>query len=132
MEAYLKSQGLWQITQGTPPCPKTAGTTAITVELAAMTEWDLLDNKAVGAIALRVSPQYQHHLKSTSASILSKLKTKTGGEMCYAAIFNEFQHAITYKISGNKHPCSEINKLTRIFNQLTIAKSNILDTIKAM
>src|SRR5688572_23614262 len=108
MRAYLQSQGVWRYTNGNIPRISFANADQPTpAERKANVKWFSEDDKANGAIQLRVAPSLSEHFGNTSQATWNNLKTACGTPGA-AAIFGDFRSAITLRISGLKHPLPEI------------------------
>src|SRR5208283_2253293 len=123
MTAYLRSQGLWQMTAGSRPRPASLPSTAtpedITARDALQTDWDDKNDQALGIIALRMSFALQTaYMKPAAEDTWTALKTAFDVPSS-AAMFADIKTAMAFKLSGTRDPLPEIMRLNEIFERLS-------------
>jgi len=118
MKAWLRSKGLWQITNGNekkfPQVPDTESTTNRQANYKACMEWDNKDDQAYRSILLQVNPSVAV-LAASSATAMAAWAAF--GQISTLAIFTEFKSVISQKIS-TANPALDIckgNSQTPIF-----------------
>ena len=138
MTAYLHLKGLWQIVDGFdsfPPnilgkkCHVQAAdeTTSEVIDppeaelveacQAKQLEWLNRDDQVRGIIMLLISQSLKQHLnekaKTTWANLQGAFSKQTPSE---SSIFNDFQKLINLSITGNCHPCADMDNMCRTFH----------------
>ncbi|EEB89024.1 hypothetical protein MPER_12932, partial [Moniliophthora perniciosa FA553] len=96
-------------------------------------DWDEKNDRAIGSICLRLSPSLRHHKtdSDTAATLWTTLKgtyDKAGPGIVYA----DFKQAVSFKVSGNVHPLTEINKLWTLLERLKTNGVNLTGSVRAM
>ena len=139
MSNYLHAKGLWQYVRGLVPRPKDApptGTAAAPIASTAeaaekQLAWDIKDDEANGLIMLKVAYSLHGQQGITSYHSWESLNTMFNIQGA-AALFNDFQKVVNYRISGSKHPGAEIDALAEMLDRLHANSIELSDFIKAM
>jgi len=152
MQAYLRMQDLWDVVSGASS-PPTKPTGIIRDVAATETEaarririppsqeeldvyqalwgpWSKEDNKALGAITLRLTPNLRHHLAATSRTSWDNLLAAFGVPSQSAA-FADFTQVVNIKLSGN-NPIPEMERMQTLFGRLDTAGYEFTDRFEAM
>ena len=148
MKSFLMSQGQWRVL--THPCPRdiTLDKNGAELELDKMPsqesidenqnkieEWDNDNQKAVGNIMLRLTPQIQGNLTSETmdgAGLLWDHLEKQYGKPGIIATYLEFKAAMDIKISDNEDPTTAIDKMTAHFARCNVSGLEVPDHFQAM
>ena len=81
MQSFLQLQDLWEVVDGThrTPTALTPGATAsqITAYNTAYADWNVADNKATGAITLRITAHLRHYRSANQSA-----RTLLSAEYC--------------------------------------------------
>ena len=113
MTAFLRSQGLWRIVNGTFTQPE---------DVDAGNKWDVSDDMAQGQMTLHLDPTIRNQVGATSTTTWTNL-ANAFGTTGVSKIFGDFRTLIQFRMSGSQHPSAEIEK----FNMhLQMLKSNRL------
>ena len=141
VSAYLKTQGLWSYVSGIteePPIVANPGTIrsgATPSEIAThemllkdyeavktkADTWNIEDDKAMGIIALKLTPSMQYLLKKFSKETWENIFDTPGA----AGIFVHFRAAINFKMDEKKDPSVHISKLQTAVDNLSVNKFKI-------
>ena len=136
MQSYLQMQEIWEVVigeyrmprepvgttrqQGTGPTATTVAVPPTDAEMAQYraehSAWNKADNKALGALTLRLAPQIRHYRAATSRTTWTNLVTAFGGTSM-SAIYADFKQVINVKLSGG-NPVSEIERMATLFGRL--------------
>src|SRR5882672_4168953 len=150
MESYLQMQDCWDVvnrTNAAPIAPRPTrrqegtGTDAriITVSVpqeeidafqAAFTPWRKLNDKALGAITLRLAAHLHHH-RVAGARETWQVLANLYGDSSYSATYSDFKQVLGIKLSGN-NPIPEIKQMATLFGRLTGNKFELPDPVEAM
>ena len=153
VSVYLKMQGLWSYVSGVteePPVVANPGTlhsgatpsetvthkTLLKDYEAAKTKadaWNIMieDDKAMGIIALKLTPSMQYLLKKFSKETWENIK-KLFDTPGAAGIFVHFRAAINFKMDEKKDPSVQISKLQTAVDNLSANKFEINKKMQAM
>ncbi|KAF8631363.1 hypothetical protein AX14_010945, partial [Amanita brunnescens Koide BX004] len=151
VSTYLKMQGLWSyvsgiteeppvvanpgsIRSGATPSEVTTHETLLREYEAAKTKadaWNIEDNKAMGIIALKLTPSMQYLLKEFSKETWENIK-KLFDTPRAAGIFIHFRAAINFKMDEKKDPSAQISKLQTAVDNLSANKFEINEKMQAM
>ncbi|KAF8798350.1 hypothetical protein BYT27DRAFT_7123076 [Phlegmacium glaucopus] len=135
MAAYLKMQGLWQITKGSvnrPQSPAISASDAAAVATrVAIRLWDLKDDQALGTIMLRLAESVRHEEGATSYMTWQNLE-KSYAKQRPSLIFADFKEATSFRISGNGNPIPEMDKLFTLLERLKANEVELPARIQAM
>src|SRR6204780_4501629 len=148
MSSYLMTQDLWDLVSIDPPAePKHSyamegtGDTARRVRVPP-TEAELAeyktelnafkkeDNKALGAIVLRLATHLRHHRGDTARITWENLKGQFGATSVSAS-FADFKNAISLKLSGG-NPIPEIERMATLFGRLADNELEVSDNMEAL
>ena len=136
MRAWLRSKGLWQITNGNekkfPELDPSASHAACEANYKQRMDWDNKDNQAYGTIFLRVNPSVAVIATSllTAKEVWEALHTAFG-TTGPSAIFADFKNAVSKKISA-ANPAIDIMEMNESFQRLMAANIIIPEVIQAM
>ena len=114
MTAFLRSQGLWRIVNGTTTCLDE------TASLDAANKWDVSDDMAKGQITLCLDPTICNQVGATSTTTWTNL-ANAFGTSGVSKIFGDFHSLVQFRISGSQHPSAEIEQFNMHLQRL---KSN--------
>ena len=145
MMSYLQLQELWEVVDGnlripTAPTPTTAadGTTTAPTRavMAAYNEeyakWNTADNKATGAITLRVHASLRHYrtANQSARTFWANLRNAFGAASM-SAIYADFKAVIGTKLSGG-NPISEMERMATLFGRLATNQVVIAPQLQAL
>src|SRR5882672_8058525 len=150
MESYLQMQDCWDVVNGTnaaPIAPRPTRTQegtgtetrVVTVPVPqeeidafqeAFTPWRKLNDKALGAITLRLAAHLRHHRVAGARETWQVLATLYGGSL-YSATYSDFKQVLGIKLSGN-NPIPEIERMATLFGRLTANSFDLPDSVEAM
>ena len=151
VSAYLKTQGLWSYISGITAEPAVvaspgslpSGTSPSDIATHerllkeyddAKTKadaWNIEDDKAMGIIALKLTPSMQYLLKKYSKETWENIK-KLFDTPRAAGIFVHFRAAINFKMDEKKDPSVQISKLQTTVDNLSANKFEINEKMQAM
>ena len=130
MRAYLRYQGTWGVL-ARKRCPVPADTSKLTnSEINDMEEWDEKDDKALGAISLRLKPSMHQHIKGTTLDTWNALKS-VYGTPGISVQFSDFMEAIHFQIAEGQNPLNSISSMQSLFERLVKNGLELGDKIKA-
>jgi len=148
MSSYLMTQDLWDLISNDPPAEpqptqriEGVGDTARRVRVPP-TEAELAeykselnafkkeDNKALGAIVLRLATHLRHHRGDTARITWENLKGQFGATSVSAS-FADFKNAISLKLSGG-NPIPEIERMATLFGRLSDNELEVSDNMEAL
>jgi len=157
MQSFLQMQELWEVVGGrlrmpaepirpTAPRPTPPATTTLPVPLAQLeaydnamaahrieyNAWNLADNKALGAITLRLAPQLRHYRTAniTARQIWTNLE-RAFGAPSMSAIFADFRIVMGSKLSGG-NPVPEIERIAELYGRLALNNFPIADSLQGL
>ena len=110
MKGYLQSQGLWRVANGTVTRPADN-------QLVEQAKWDILDDMAQGALALRISPNCRNHIGATSAEMWTALETAYR-QVGISRIYGDFKALVLFRLSGTQHPAAEMEHFNTSLQRL--------------
>jgi len=116
-------QELWDVVDRAHRMPTAltpgAKQSAITAYNAAYVAWNTADNKAIGAITLRVAASLRHYRSAnqTACTFWGNLKTAFGAASM-SAVYADFKLVINTKLSGG-NPVPEMERLATLFDHLS-------------
>ena len=151
VSAYLKMQGLWSYVSGITAEPAEVANPGSLHSGATPSEvvthekllkdyddaktkaiaWGKEDDKAMGIIALKLTPSMQYLLKKYSKETWENIK-KLFDTPGAAGIFVHFRAAINFKMDEKKDPSVQISKLQTAVNKLSANKFEINEKMQAM
>jgi len=133
-------------TRPTAPRPTPPATTALPVQPAQLEvydnamaaycieydAWNLADNKALGAITLRLAPQLRHYQTAniTARAIWTNLE-RAFGALSMSAIFADFRIVMGSKLSGG-NPVPEIERIAELYEHLALNNFPIADSLQGL
>ena len=113
---YFKSQRLWKYISGALPRPTPAA------EMAAIVEWDEIDEQVHAIIAMCLSSNLQTHLGSALSPKTAKQTwdslVASFGQMGISGLIANFHRAAFSKISGTHNPQVEIQAIHTLWEHL--------------
>ena len=150
MVAYLMSQGLWSFANGqsarpeyrpavaavtgvparpgTPDTPYHPAIAAVSAQeeytptAAEYTAWDRSDDMALGNIILRLSPSLQQNFAQyTTSALLWAALVSTFDTTTTASIFKDFKEIFAIRLTADKHPAPQFDRLSAAFGRLGAA-----------
>ena len=112
----------------TIPVPRTA----LMAHNEEYAKWSLADNKATGAITLRIHASLRHYRGAnlTARAFWATLRNAFGAASM-SAIYADFKSVINTKLSGG-NPVSEIEKMATLFGRLATNNVNIAQQLQAL
>jgi len=118
MQSYLQLQDLWEVVDGTHRMPAaltpSASASQTTAYNAAYAVWNTADNKATGAITLRISTSLRHyHSTNQSARTFWSNLKKAFGAASMSAVYADFKQVMNLKLSGG-NPVPEIERMATL------------------
>jgi hypothetical protein len=122
MQSYLQLQDLWEVVDGghrmLAALASTATASETTAYNAAYTAWNVADNKATGAITLRISASLRHYCAANQSArtFWGNLKTAFGAALM-PAVYADFKQVINIKLSGG-NPVPKMEWMVTLFNRL--------------
>jgi hypothetical protein len=135
MRAFLRSQGLWQLSAGLDSRPTEMdpadGTQAEqTANIAAIADWDKRDDMAIGHITLRVSPPIQEQIARLNdlSTVWDHLETKYG-KSTPTTVYKDFKDALSVRLLADNNPLPAIKKMAASFQRLSEAKVTVPEQI---
>ena len=136
MRAWLRSKGLWQITNGNekkfPELDPSASSAAREANYKQRMDWDNKDDQAYGTILLRVNPLVAVVANSSlTAKAIWEALHAAFGTTGPLAIFANFKNAISKKISV-ANPTPNIMEMNENFQWLMATTVVIPEVIQAM
>jgi len=157
MQSFLQMQELWEVVGGrmrmpteptrpAAPRPTPPATTALPVPPAqqevydnamadyqvAYNAWNLADNKALGAITLRLVPQLRHyHTANITARQIWINLERAFGAPSMSAIFADFRIVMGSKLSGG-NPVPEIERIAELYGRLALNNFPIADSLQGL
>ena len=138
MCAFLRAQGLWQyvnshIEHPNILNPKKSTEDELKANKATLTEWDRMDNMAIGHMTLRLSASIQEEVSSlnTAFSIWDHLED-CYGKATPTTIYKDFKEALSVHLHTDQNPSPSMDKMAACFQCLTSAEVDIPEQIKVM
>ena len=125
MTAFLRSQGLWRIVNGTATHPDEA------THVDAANKWDMSDDMAQGQITLCLDPTIRNQVGATSAATWTNL-ANTFGITGVSKVFGDFHTLIQFRMSGSQHPSAEIERFNMHLQRLKSNQVDIPDSIAGL
>ena len=101
MTAFLRSQGLWRIVNGTATRPDK------TTSLDMANKWDVSDDMAQGQMTLCLDPTICNQVGATFTATWTNL-ANVFGTTGVSKIFGDFHTLVQFRMSGSQHPGAEI------------------------
>ena len=127
MQAYLRSQGLWNMVRGMEQNPPDLGKgskpDAIALCKKERIEWSNHDNQVIGIIQLQLIDNLYNKVGLTSYRIWKNLEDAFGTPGP-AIIHAELKKAINFRLTGS-NPAPEIPNLNTLFAQLKANKAEL-------
>jgi hypothetical protein len=154
MTAYLQMQELWEVvstntkpveprpTEGVETRTGSDGTETrhrvrvpptadeVAAYNANFKDWNKENQKALGAITLRLSAQLRHHRTDSAFTTWRDLAAQFGASSV-SAQFADFKSVLALKLSGG-NPVPEIERLATLFGRLDQSPLELTDTLQAM
>ena len=135
MRAWLRSQGLWQITSGAEVKPTAQAVTTSTAAASvadALANWNNRDDQAFGSLVLRLTPAIRQRVASqtSSATAWTFIATEYGVQGP-SQLFMDFRAAISMKILA-ANPAPQIVEMAEHFGHLTTGQVAIPAIVQAM
>jgi hypothetical protein len=138
MHAFLRLQGLWQLSAGLDQCPTEMGPTdgtqaERTANAATINDWDKHDDMAIGHITLHVSPPIQEQIArlNDSSTVWDHLETKYG-KSTPTTVYKDFKDVLSVRLLADNNPLPAIEKMAASFQCLSEAKVTVPEQIQAM
>ena len=125
MTAFLRSQGLWRIVNGTATCPDE------TTSLDTANKWDMSDNMAQGQMTLCLDPTIHNQVGATSTTTWTNL-ANAFGITGVSKVFGDFHALIQFRMSGSQHPSAEIEWFNMHLQRLKSNQVNIPDSVMGL
>ena len=122
MQSYLQLQDLWEVIDGDHRMPTaltpSASASQTTAYNTAYATWNVADNKATGAITLRITASLRHYraANQSARTFWGNLKTAFGAASM-PTVYADFKQVINIKLSGG-NPVPEIERMATLFNRL--------------
>ena len=141
MMSYLQMQELWEVVDGRwriPSQPAVVDPPTTTSRAAQkqydedFKQWNTADNKAIGAITLRIAANLRHHRATgqTSRTFWSNLKTAFGSTSM-SAIYADYKQVIGLRLSGG-NPVPEMERMAELFGRLAANNFTIPDALQGL
>lgn len=122
MEAFLRASGLWRKMNGTRPD-----------DAEKADAWDENDDRALGAIVLRLEPHISSRFATHGSAIgLWESLSQQYNTPSISLAYNEFQAMLKLVIPENNHPAQAFSKLNAHFSQLETLDYKVDDKLKMM
>lgn len=133
MRAFLQSQDLWSIVNGTLTRPVPADPAAITPdEGIAMANWDTLAGRAIGNITLRLAPPVFQKVENMNAVEAWAELQRLYGEVSPSQVFEYFKKTALFRLDTTKQIRPQMDNLDGWYTALVAEQVNLPDFIKAM
>ena len=136
MRAFLRAQGLWQyvntqIERPDPLDPKKSTEDKLKANKAALTEWDRMDDMAIGHMTLRLSASIQEEVSSlnTAFSIWDRLEDHYG-KATPTTVYKDFKEALSVHLHADQNPSPSMDKMAACFQCLSSAEVIVPEQIK--
>jgi len=136
MQSFLQLQDLWEVVDGSHHMPTalTPGATAsqTTAYNTAYAEWNIANNKATGAITLRIAAHLRHYRSANQSArtFWGNLKTAFGAASM-PAVFADFKQVINAKLSGG-NPVPEMERMATLFGRLATNNLTITPSLQGL
>jgi len=136
MQSFLQMQDLWEVVAGNHRMPAALGQSATAAEKATYTKayskWNVADNKATGAITLRISASLRHYrgANQTARTFWGNLATAFG-TTSMPAVYADFKQVINIKLTGG-NPIPDLERMATLFGRLLTNTLTIPDNLQAM
>lgn len=124
MSAFLQTQGLWRVVDGSRTRPATVNPLTEANE-EAQAKWDELDEMAQGHLCLRLANHLYHYVGTTSADTWTNLITAFGTPKP-----TDILAVINFRISGGRNSASEIYQLLAQIKRLRLLEWHSQTTSK--
>jgi len=136
MQSYLQMQDSWEVVGGSYRMPTQPAQGASQSEITTFREefgaWNTADNKASGAIMLRISASLRHYrgANQSARTFWGNLKTAFGAASM-PAVYADFKLLINSKLSGG-NPIPEIERMAMLIDRLTTNKFTLADNLQGL
>jgi Domain of unknown function (DUF4219) len=134
MQAFLRSQGLWNMVRGSEPNPPKLGRGAkpehVTFHKKKQMDWSNHDDQAIGIIQLQLIDNVYEKLGSTLWKTCKNLEDAFGTPSL-AIIHTDFKKAISFRLTGG-NPALEIASLYTLFAHLKANKAELSEFYQVM
>ena len=136
MQSYLQLQDLWEVVGGGHRMPAALGQNPTASQTTAYNEayvvWNTIDNKAIGAITLRITASLRHYrgVNDTSRTFWTNLKTAFG-TASMPAIYADFKQVINIRLTGG-NPIPDMERMATLFGRLTTNSLMLPDNLQAL
>jgi hypothetical protein len=134
MQAFLRSQGLWNMVRGSEPNPPELAADSKPEHIAfhrkEHTDWSNRDNQAIGLIQLQLIDNLYDKVGATSFRTWKNLE-ESFGTLGLAIIHTDFKKAISFKLTGG-NPAPEIASLFTLFAHLKANKAELSELYQVM
>ena len=134
MQAYLMSQQLWLVTDGTWVRPTPADPAAITVaERQAFLEWNQASQQAKGTITLRLTPTLWDKVEdgNQAAAVWTKLKDEYSA-ISPIVVYELYVKTMQFRLKPQLPPRPQIEYLEGVYLKLAAQTIDIPGFIRAM
>jgi hypothetical protein len=122
MQSFLQMQDLWEVVGGNHRMPAALAQGATASQTAAYNQayarWNSIDNKAIGAITLRITASLRHYhgTNDTSRTFWNNLQTAFG-TASMPAVYADFKQVLNIKLSGG-NPIPDLERMATLFGRL--------------
>jgi hypothetical protein len=136
MQSYLQLQDLWEVVDGGHRMPTALTPGATTLQMtaynAAYAAWNTADNKATGAITLRIAASLRHYHAANQSvrTFWSNLKTAFGAASM-PTVYADFKQVINLKLSGG-NPVPEMEQMVTLFNRLATNNLSLTASLQGL
>jgi len=136
MQSFLQMQDLWEVVGGGHRMPAALAQGATASQTTAYNEayvvWNSIDNKAIGAITLRITASLRHYhgTNDTSRTFWTNLKTAFG-TASMPAVYADFKQVINIKLTGG-NPIPDLERMAMLFRRLTTNSLTLPDNLQAL
>jgi hypothetical protein len=136
MQSFLQMQEIWEVVDGAHRMPAALDPSATAAQTAAYnvayTAWNSADNKAIGAITLRITPSLRHYRAANQTACIFWANLKTAfGAPSMSSIYSDFKAVINTKLSGG-NPIPKMECIATLFNRLVANNFTIAANLQGL